>query len=132
VKANTILHGKNTVIPVVTNIRTGVVLDQACLKQDSSGVSVNFLLPQWEKRECDNCTKGKRTNQSVQKMFGSEDDVTIAELKWTLALADNIIQGSHTSWKITNSFSGNVLEFYEIRNCPGKNIASTWNKKACE
>jgi len=37
------------------------------------------------------CRKGKKTNQSLQEMFSSKDDVTKAELKWTLAMADNNI-----------------------------------------
>jgi len=48
------LHGKKTLIPVVTNITSGAVLGQASLKQDASGVSVNFLLPQSLKQDGDN------------------------------------------------------------------------------
>jgi len=68
VEGNTIFHGKKTPIPMVANIRIGVVLDQTSLKQDASGVSVNFLLPPWAKQDCNNIyrlEKGKENQSSI-------------------------------------------------------------------
>jgi len=78
VKANKIFYGKKTLVPMVTDIRTGVVLDQASLKEDATAEKESKPI-----RVC------------------SEDDVTKAALKWTLVLADNDIP-----FRFSNIFSG--------------------------
>ena len=77
-KANTIFHGMKILIPMVINIRIGVVLDQASLKEDATAEKESKPI-----RVC------------------SEDDVTKAALKWTLVLADNDIP-----FRFSNIFSG--------------------------
>jgi len=120
VKANTILHGKKTLIPMVTNIRTGVVLDQGSLKQDARGVSVDFLLSPWAKQDCNNMramanilTAKRKGKQSVQKMFSREDVVTKDELKWMVAFANNNIP-----FRFSDTFSKLLPEL-----CPDFKIA---------
>jgi len=50
----------------VTNIRAGVVLNQASLKQDASPISEFSVASMGNGKHVD-CRKGKKTNQSVQK-----------------------------------------------------------------